>query len=398
MNTFSRVSQPLALSLMVAIAFGGLVSAQAFAQQPITKGAVTIQPAPPYQKQGLSAADIADAIPMPMPSIDFMPADAMDADVASQSEGEPGFTRGSRGNGEETPARVPLEEPLMDLLDEEDLGIEPSEYGTANHPYTTARVDTSGNNVSKTYPFRAAGKLYFKKGSSTFVCSASLIKRGVVVTAAHCVADYGKKKFYTNFQFVPAKYNTIAPYGIWNHSVAIVMTAYFNGTDVCAPGAKGIVCKNDVAVIRLAPKSGKYPGTSTGWLGYGWNGFGFTPNKLALINQLGYPVSHDSGNIMHRTDSEGFVAGSSLAGNTVWGGRQTGGSSGGPEVVNLGIRGKLSTPLGKASDSNIVVGTTSWGYTNSAVKQQGASPFLSTNILPLVNAACGKPVNQAACK
>jgi hypothetical protein len=66
--------------------------------------------------------------------------------------------------------------------------------------------------------------------------------------------------------------------------------------------------------------------------------------------------------------------------------------------VNLGIRGTLSTPVGSEGNSNIVVGTTSWGYTSSAIKQQGASPFLSTNILPLVNAACGKPVNQAACK
>jgi hypothetical protein len=31
---------------------------------------------------------------------------------------------------------------------------------------------------------------------------------------------------------------------------------------------------------------------------------------------------------------------------------------------------------------------TSWGYVSSAIKQQGASPFTSTNIVPLVNAAC----------
>lgn len=89
---------------------------------------------------------------------------------------------------------------------------------------------------------------------------------------------------------------------------------------------------------------------------------------------------------MQRTDSQAFV--SSLAGNSVWGSGQTGGSSGGPEVANLGVVGSLSTPLGSEASANIVVGVTSWGYVSSAIKQQGASPFTSTNIVPLVNAAC----------
>jgi hypothetical protein len=139
-------------------------------------------------------------------------------------------------------------------------------------------------------------------------------------------------------------------------------------------------------VIRLDPQAGAFPGTQTGWLGYGVNGFGFTPNNLALFTQLGYPVSHDSGTIMQRTDSQAFVSG--MVGNSVWGSRQTGGSSGGPEVANLGIVGSLSTPLGSEASANIVVGVTSWGYVSSAIKQQGASPFTSTNIVPLVNAAC----------
>lgn len=386
MKTSIKASKPVMLALAAAVAFCGLVSADVFAQQqPIaTKGRVTLYVAPVQERQATSLDDIANAQPMPLPTIDFMPVDATEEVIAPQSQGTPGFSAGSRGTGQQSPVTVPVE---TLLLNEEDAGISPQEYGTANHPYTTARVDTSGNNVSKTYPFRAAGKLYFRDGASSFVCSASLIKRGVIVTAAHCVARYGARRFYTNFQFVPAKYNALAPYGTWTGALPAVMTAYFNGTDVCAPGAVGVVCRNDVAVIRLTPQSGRFPGTSTGWLGYGWNGFGFTPNNLALINQLGYPVSHDSGNIMQRTDSQGFVS-SSLAGNTVWGGRQTGGSSGGPEVVNLGIRSALSTPLGSESDPNIVVGTTSWGYVSTAIKQQGASPFLSTNIVPLVNTVC----------
>jgi V8-like Glu-specific endopeptidase len=306
--------------------------------------------------------------------------------------GEPGYAPGARGTGERNPVTLPPEAAWDEWLDpEDDGGVGSQEYGTANHPYTTMRVDLSGNTESKSYPYRAAGKLYFKIGSSSYVCSASLIKRGLVVTAAHCVAEFGKQRMYTGFQFVPAKYDNLAPYGTWNGQSAYVMTSYYRGTDSCA--TRGVVCANDVAVIRLAPQGNAFPGTATGWLGYGWNGYGLTPNNLALVNQLGYPVSHDSGNRMQRTDSQGFVSASS-SNNTVWGSRQTGGSSGGPELVNLGIMPALSTPLGSEADANVVIGVTSWGYTSASVKQQGASPFTSSNIVPLVSAACS---GQAAC-
>jgi hypothetical protein len=117
-----------------------------------------------------------------------------------------------------------------------------------------------------------------------------------------------------------------------------------------------------------------------------------------LINQLGYPVSHDSGNRMQRTDSEGFVGHpTTFAGNTIWGSRQTGGSSGGPELVNLGVAAALSggVTVGAEANFNTVVGVTSWGYVNQAVKQQGASPFTSSNIVPLVNTTCGSPAVPA---
>ena len=85
-----------------------------------------------------------------------------------------------------------------------------------------------------------------------------------------------------------------------------------------------------------------------------------------------------------------------MAGNTVWGSRQTGGSSGGPEAVNLGIRSSLTTPVGSEGDPNIVVGVTSWGYASATIKEQGASPFKSTNIVTLVTSVCA--ANPAACK
>jgi hypothetical protein len=47
-------------------------------------------------------------------------------------------------------------------------------------------------------------------------------------------------------------------------------------------------------------------------------------------------------------------------------------------------------------DFNIVVGVTSWGYTDSFTKQQGSSPFTSRNIKALVDVACR--VYPSACR
>ena len=66
-----------------------------------------------------------------------------------------------------------------------------------------------------------------------------------------------------------------------------------------------------------------------------------------------------------------------------------GGASGGPWLVNFGLRPVLtSTTDGTTPNPNTVVGVTSWGYDDPSIKQQGASPFTSGNIVPLVTAVC----------
>jgi hypothetical protein len=89
--------------------------------------------------------------------------------------------------------------------------------------------------------------------------------------------------------------------------------------------------------------------------------------------------------MMQRTDSLGYVDPAS-SDNTVWGSRQTGGSSGGPNLVNLGIPGRFDGNW--MIDFNIVVGVTSWGYTDTSIKIAGSSPFTSRNITVLVDEVC----------
>ena len=298
-----------------------------------------------------------------------------------------GSVSGSSGTGVTDPVSLGVPRPTTHDAE----GVTPEEFGIANQPFSTARADLSldlsqvATNIY--YPYRASGKLFFTIGTSTFVCSASLISRGVVVTAAHCVAAFGQQQFYAGWRFVPGYRNGIAPFGVWSVQSVLVLTSYLDGTDPCA--VAGIVCQDDVALLLLNTSPlGAYPGTATGWYGYSWDSFGFTASGLTQMTQIGYPVCLDNGLLMERNDSVGFQSVSS-ANNTIIGSLMCGGSSGGPWLVNFGLRPVLtSTTAGTAPNPNIVVGVTSWGYIDTSIKQQGASPFTSGNIVPLVNAAC----------
>jgi V8-like Glu-specific endopeptidase len=301
--------------------------------------------------------------------------------------GPSGYSTGAAGSGSKNP--VFLGRPEVVQNDE----VTPQDFGTNNHPFTTARADLFAANTNTTYPYRAAGKLFFNGPGGSFICSASLIKRGVVVTAAHCVANYGKQQFYSGWQFVPGYRNGAAPFGTWTVKQVRVLNSYYNGTDSCA--VPGVVCADDVAVLVLNPQNGDYAGTAVGWFSY-WYGGGFTPNGLIQITQLGYPGGLNNAAFMERNDSQGYRS-SSNSNNTMIGSNMNGGSSGGPWIVNFGLPYALSGESngGGYSLTNAVVGVTSWGYTSNSPKEQGASPFTSGNIQTLVNAACS--ATPAAC-
>jgi V8-like Glu-specific endopeptidase len=334
--------------------------------------------------------DFVNARPMPLP----LAAGPIDMVPSLQDLGTPGSSAGAVGNGETNPITLPL--PTINDQDGDMEGpYAPDEYGTAHLPFSTARADLLTLATNTQYPYRASGKLYFQKpDNNTYVCSASMIKRGLVVTAAHCVADYGQSTYYHNWHFFPGYRNGAAPFGNQTVYQVWIKTAYYNGTDNCAQF--GVVCPDDVAVLILNPQSGGgYVGTQTGWYAYGWGGFGFY-NGLTHVTQIGYPLCLDHGTLMERNDSQGFVSAGDSS-NTVIGSLMCGGSSGGPWLNNFGIRPTLTgTGNGTAPNPNVVVGVTSWGSISTAVKRQGASPFTTNNIVSLVNSACNS--RPAACQ
>jgi V8-like Glu-specific endopeptidase len=383
------------VSIGVASVLGCAMSTGAFAAQAgVTQlGNVTAYTPSDVESQAGGGIDYVNAKPMELP---VAPAgtdvaaqqDLINALTGQQSQsfpGAPGVSPGAPGNGKTSPINLGAPAPASSSDD-----VASQEFGTNNHPFSTAKADLSVA-TNTTYPYRASGKLFFKDGTSSYVCSASLIKKGIVVTAAHCVSKFKENRFYTGFQFAPGYRNGSAPYGTWTATRVYAPTSYLNGSASCSTA--GVVCVNDVAVIVLAPKTNTsgvqyYAGQNTGWYGYGYNGWGFTSGGLTHITQIGYPVCLNNGAYMERNDSQGFKS-SSSANNTIIGSLMCGGSSGGPWLANFGYRPALTgTSNGSYYSPNVVVGVTSWGYTSTSPKQQGASPFTSTNIVPLVNSAC----------
>jgi len=286
-----------------------------------------------------------------------------------------GVSKGAVGTGEESPTTV-ISAGELQQLEAAAGGAQPQDFGTSNHPFSTAQVNPYSASINKDYPFRAAGKLFFQISGQTYVCSASLIAPGVVVTAAHCVNNFGQKQFYSGWQFMPGYQGGVAPYGVQTVKTAWVPTVYYNGTDSCAQS--GVICHDDVALLILNQKNKKFVGSTTGWYAFGWNSYGygsFQGYSQAHISQLGYPVDLDGGSYMERNDSAGYTNGG-LSSNTIIGSLMTGGSSGGPWMVNLGLPPALNgVSFGSASVYNVVVGVTSWGYTDLTIKEQGAAPF-----------------------
>lgn len=287
--------------------------------------------------------------------------------------------------------------------------------GRDKWPYTTARVASSSENATddlidspvSAIPYRQTGKLMMLFGTTWYQCTASLVLPNVLVTAAHCVHDYGlgEAGFADSVYWVPANTGvpdgvSPGPFGVWNATDVVIANSYYAGTDTCARSAPGIVCNNDIAVVALASNGGQKAGqVLEGTYGWGYNGYSYVRSPafknlvVADITQLGYPGSFDNGYQMQRNNSFGkyvVQVGRKTTTrkpllNTQLGSALTGGSSGGPWLVNFGTVPSIDSgaSLGNYSASNVVVGVTSYGYTEVGINVQGASFFGQNHEFPL---------------
>ncbi|WGZ95038.1 MAG: trypsin-like serine protease [Candidatus Thiothrix putei] len=275
-------------------------------------------------------------------------------------------------------------------------------FGSFGVPYTSARVShkpttvvahSTANYLSATYPYSAIGKLTFTNPSSGLMhqCSASLIRSGVIVTAAHCIQNFGSgNNTFTNFRFTPATYNGSVPYGTWDIGSYVRPASWANGTDVGTGAARD----NDLAVLIVKKNTSNQfiKDVVGGALAYGWNNYSFVSSSrtgnlsTAAISTLGYPALLDSGRIMQRTDGPAYLTTLSGAGQIYSGSDLTGGSSGGPWIANFGYQDPArgtGAVAGTAALRNVVVGVTSWGSADpNTPKDNYASQFRQNTRYP----------------
>ena len=266
------------------------------------------------------------------------------------------------------------------------------DFGSFGIPYTAARVShkattsvssRSEGYLSATYPYRTIGRLTFQTDSGSASCSASLIRRGIIVTAAHCIQDFDSgSNIYSGWTFTPAFYDGDAPYDSWSWFRLVRPSSWANGTDTGSGSARN----NDLALIALQKNSSdQFVGDIVGWLSYGWNNYSFVSNSqtgdlaVAALSTLGYPGLLDQGSIMQRSDSPSYLTTVSGSEQIYQGSTFTGGASGGPWIANF----KYQDPTfssgagpGSAGNNNIIVGVTSWGSADpNAPKDNYSSQF-----------------------
>ncbi|HEY5646131.1 MAG TPA: hypothetical protein VIS76_09330, partial [Pseudomonadales bacterium] len=110
-------------------------------------------------------------------------------------------------------SRLPMLSSLSQVPGMSDVA--PQGYGSLGHPFTTkaAYVLSWRGTPTDLAPYRATGKLWMRFGTSWGVCTASIIEKGLLVTAAHCTSNFGGT-FADEIYFEPARHGTIPPYDL----------------------------------------------------------------------------------------------------------------------------------------------------------------------------------------
>lgn len=247
----------------------------------------------------------------------------------------------------------------------------PRSIGPTGLPYTTSLV--APDSLVQVWPYRIAGKLFFKDGGAGYSCTAAIISKRLVMTAAHCVYNTNFNRWHTNFAFVPA-YNaglSTQPFGQWSASRVYSPTGWINGCE-CFPNSY------DFAVVEIVDRtiSGRLQ-TIGGYLGsFGWQSGALVGRN---VTQLGYPGNLESGRRM--TQNNGQVVSAGVAGRV--GTAMEKGSSGGPWVQDFGVRASGQTIVG--GGSNQIVGVTSYGQPG---QHWAGATILNAAWVSMWNSAC----------
>jgi len=264
------------------------------------------------------------------------------------------------------------------------------QFAAGTFAYTRFRLFKNTNAQYKTFPYSAAGQLFFTiPGQGDFICSGSSINstnNSVIWTAGHCVNTPGTG-FHTNFLFQPGRREGSAPFGSWTVKQAFTTNQWANtGQFEFDHGA---------LVARLGGTSNNKLGVAVGFLGFlanasrlqQWSLHGW-PAAPRILNQT--PPGAQFDGLHHEICHSAFgatddpsVNGGALANGV--GCDKTGGTSGGPWIVDFS---------GVGGATNFVNGNNSYRYTgpNPPENLKLFSPHFEAAAVNLRNAAQAVPV------
>lgn len=209
-----------------------------------------------------------------------------------------------------------------------------------NYPYPYTRFNVlpdlykQGGKL-KTFPYIAIGKLFFRIGSSNYVCSASVIRPHLVVTARHCIFNYVNPSggsFATNVVFYPGYYGG-ANADLGGGWVARRLLTWVAN----APNYR-----YDIGFIQLfdndkrgcnGSAGGRPIERYTGYLGYSYGG----DYSKKQFNEFGYPAGAPFGGavMVEAQAATGALNVLGMADTVETGSDMTGGSSGGPWLIGF---------------------------------------------------------------
>lgn len=332
----------------------------------------------------LNKAERAAAEPMPLQEIERPVYDdelrqPLSEPIRQQSVDEmvvfPSDTGRNRTKGTDATSGAVTYEDMADygnLVDQEiELQTFPP-FPAYEYPFPFTRLEVFHVNKRKgytTFPYRTIGPLYFTiPGRGNFRCTASVAQGRWVWTTGHCVVS-PPLVWHTNFTFTPGAYKGLEPYGVWSWddmAASIVGWAH-----------DGVICY-DIGAVRFQKKKGKTLARVVGHLGLLANG-----SEQRHWNEFGYPAEapFDGSRLIQSQSSIGEVdiLAALVGGCGSYdplphgvGNDMTGGSSGGPWIVDFS---------GSGGASNLVNGLVSYRYIGQDLAMYG--PYFGHGALNL---------------
>ena len=246
----------------------------------------------------------------------------------------------------------------------------PPEAFENQYPYPFTRFNDyrhlyASNQIPPVFPYKAVGKIFFTLNGSNFVCSGSVIRPHLVLTARHCIFNYinpSGGSFATNVVFYPGWYH--GGNGLLHNGWAARKLATWVSN---APGHQydiGFIQTFDDDGVGCGGSQGGHPiEFYTGYLGYQVGG----DSHKSHLDMFGYPAAAPfTGQVM--VESQGSPGADNPFGN-----------------INTYSAGNDMT-----GNVNLAYGLNSFRFLARPLEL--VSPkFLSTNFTPLLNGAIGLP-------